>query len=95
MFFAHRQLHSVCWFRGKTFPRVKALAYQTFGVPLDDVNSTYRSFTESATNTGSEGALAELAASGYIPFGYARSPGVYAWGTSPYHIMALGGWLNV
>jgi len=33
----HKQQNSVYGFRGKSFPRVKALTYQTFGVPIDDV----------------------------------------------------------
>jgi len=45
-FIVHKQLNSVYGFRGKSFPRVKALAYQTFGVPIDDVGqspqATYR-----------------------------------------------------
>jgi hypothetical protein len=33
----HKQLKSVYGFRGESFPRVKALTSETFGVPIDDV----------------------------------------------------------
>jgi hypothetical protein len=60
MFFAHQQLTSVWALRGKSFPRVKALTYQLFGVPVDDVEEAHKLPTEMATNTGQEVAHAEL-----------------------------------
>src|SRR5262244_503436 len=51
-------------FRGKSFPREKALTYQTFGVPIDDVGfSCHKPPTEIEPTVGLDGAFVKLSPS--------------------------------